>query len=206
MEAIKAGSAASVPLLTGINRDEWNLFAFMDRVVADAGMLTRRLGRFVEHPEPLIDVYRRARPGASYDEIFKAVMTDRVFGIPAVRMVEAQARHQPDHTFLYRFEYESTAFDGRLGSCHALEIPFVFDNLGRGGVELLTGPEPPQSLADSMHAAWISFARTGTPVHQGAADWPAYDEDGRATMIFGLPNHLEREPGAAERRAWAGLL
>jgi para-nitrobenzyl esterase len=206
IEAIKAGSAASVPLLTGINRDEWNLFAFMDRAVADADMLTRRLGRFVEQPEPLIDAYRRARPDASHDELYRAVMTDRVFGIPAVRMVEAQAGHQPDHTFLYHFEYASTAFDGRLGSCHALEIPFVFDNLGRGGVELLTGPDSPQSLADSMHAAWISFARTGSPVPEDAADWPAYDEDSRATMTFGVPSHLESDPGAAERRAWGGLL
>jgi para-nitrobenzyl esterase len=206
LEAIGDGSAASVPLLTGTTRDEWNLFALMDSPVADADMLLRRLGRFVANPEALVAVYRRARPGASDDELFKAVMTDRMFRLPAVRMVEAQAAHQPGHTFLYLFEFASTAFDGRLGSCHALEIPFVFDNLHKRGIELLTGPEPPRSVAAAMHAAWIAFARTGAPDHDGLPEWPPYDEGGRATMVFGVPNRLKRDPAAAERSAWSGLL
>jgi para-nitrobenzyl esterase len=173
--------------------------------VEDAATLTGRLGRFMEGPEALIDTYRHSRPGLSHDDLFKVIMTDRVFRIPAIRMAEAQARHQPD-TFLYLFEYASTAFDGRLGSCHALEIPFVFDNLDGPGVELLTGPEPPRSLARAMHAAWIAFARTGSPAHDGLPDWPAYEEGGRATMYFGLPCHLEGDPAAAERLAWSDRL
>jgi carboxylesterase type B len=107
---------------------------------------------------------------------------------------------------MYLFEYASTAFDGRLGSCHALEIPFVFDNLHKRGVELLMGSEPPPSLAGAMHAAWISFARTGSPDHDGLPHWPAYDRAGRDTMYFGVPCHLEHDPASAERDAWSGVL
>jgi para-nitrobenzyl esterase len=205
-EAIRDGSAASVPLLTGTNRDEWNLFVLLDRSVDDAETLLRRVGRYVERPEPLVAAYRAARDQDSHDELFKAVMTDGVFRVPAIRMAEAQAVHQPEHTFMYLFEYASTVFDGRLGAGHALEIPFVFDNLHRTGVELLTGPEPPQSVADAMHRAWISFARTGSPVHDGLPDWPPYDLTDRATMGIGVPCHLERDPAGAERLAWSDLL
>ncbi|HXQ44866.1 MAG TPA: carboxylesterase/lipase family protein [Acidimicrobiales bacterium] len=206
LEAIAAGAAASVPLLTGTTRDEWNLLGLMDRDVEDADTLTRRLGRFVERPESVVATYRRERTGATHDELFKGIMTDRMFRLPAIRMVEAQAAHQPDHTFLYLFEYASTAFDGRLGSCHALEIPFVFDNLHKRGVELLTGSEPPPSLAGAMHTAWTCFARTGSPVHDGLPPWPPYGPAGRATMYFGEPCHLEDDPASAERDAWSGVL
>jgi para-nitrobenzyl esterase len=128
-----------------------------------------------------------------------------MFRIPALRMAEAQAGHQPQNTFLYLFEFASTAFDGRLGSCHALEIPFVFDNLDKGGIELITGPEPPRSLAAAMHGAWLAFARTGSPAHEGLPPWPAYGDE-RATMYFGARSHLETDPASAERRAWTGLL
>jgi len=206
VEAIRDGSASSVPLLTGTNRDEWNLFGLMDRHVDDVDTLVRRLGRFVDRPEALVEAYRTARPGDDFDGLFKAVMTDRVFRLPAIRMAEAQSAYQPEHTFLYLFEYASTAFDGRLGSCHALEIPFVFDNLHRAGTELLTGPEPPQSVATAMHSAWIAFARTGSPAVDALPDWPAYDEGDRATMVVGVPCHLEHDPDAGERLAWSGLI
>ena len=205
-EAVRDGSAASVALLTGTTRDEWNLFGLMAGSIEDADTLTRRLGRIVEQPEPLIAAYRDVLADASHDELFSAVMTDRVFRVPAIRLAEAQAAHQPDHTFMYLFEFASTAFEGRLGSCHALEIPFVFDNLGKAGVELLTGPNPPQSVADAMHASWIAFAHTGSPANAGVPDWPAYDAGTRATMHFGEPYHLEHDPAPTERLAWEGVL
>jgi para-nitrobenzyl esterase len=205
LEVIADRSAAPVPLLTGTTRDEWNLFDLMDKKVEDADTLIRRLRRVVDEPERLITVYAGARPEASYDQLFKGIMTDRMFRIPAIRMAEAQTSHQPQNTFMYLFEFASTAFDGRLGSCHALEIPFVFDNLDKGGIELITGPEPPRSLAAAMHGAWLAFARTGSPAHEGLPPWPAYG-DGRATMYFGARSYLETDPASPERRAWTDLL
>ena len=70
---------------------------------------------------------------------------------------------------MYEFAWRSPGFDGQLGSCHSLEIPFVFDTLDREGLEILLGAEPPQQLADSMHAAWVAFATHGNP------DWPQFD-------------------------------
>jgi para-nitrobenzyl esterase len=205
-EAICEGSSASVPLMCGTTRDEWNLFGLMAKSVTDADMLRHRVGRIVERPEALVAAYRKAWADASYDELFSAIMTDRVFRVPAIRLAEAQSVHQPERTFMYLFEYASTAFGGRLGSCHALEIPFVFDNLQKRGVELLTGSGAPQPLADAMHAGWIAFARTGSPSHGGLLQWPAYGHEARATMHFGDRCHLEYDPAPARRLAWSGLI
>src|SRR5207253_2162814 len=96
-------------------------------------------------------------------------------------------------------------FGGILRSAHALEIPFVFDNLDRGRAEVLTGTGPErQGIADAMHRSWIAFARDGNPQHAGLPEWPRYDIDRRATMRFdtGLeppPPSCARTSGATSR-------
>ncbi|MGZ4682456.1 MAG: carboxylesterase family protein, partial [Acidimicrobiales bacterium] len=126
---------------------------------------------------------------------------------PAVRMLEAQAAHQPDHTFQYLFNWRSTAFDGRLGACHALEIPFVFNTTGAPGAEMFLG-EPPDGagvadLALAMHDAWAAFAHTGRPHHDGLPhEWPTFDIDRRRVMEFGESVGVVDDPAAAERRFW----
>lgn len=206
IDAIRDGSAADVALLCGTTRDEWRLFGMMLRSVEDEETLLRRLGRMVEDPHTMASVYRQSHDDASHDALWDAIMTDRVFRIPAIRLAEAQAAHQPDATFMYRFDWASTAFDGRLGSCHALEIPFVFDNLDGPGVRMFTGEEPPQSLADAMSEAWVAFANTRNPFHAGLPEWPTYDTTGRATLHFDVECHLAHDPGAEVRAAWDGVL
>jgi para-nitrobenzyl esterase len=53
---------------------------------------------------------------------------------------------------MYEFAWRSPQMGGRLGAAQAVEIPFVFDTLGLG-TEPLLGPNPPQSLADTMNEA-----------------------------------------------------
>ena len=98
--------------------------------------------------------------------------------------------------FVYLFAWGTPVLAGRLGSCHTLEIPFVFDNIGTAA---LTGTDPARlGLAKDMSKAWVSFARTGTPM----PGWPAYSTETRATMIFDVESRVEKDPYGAERRAW----
>jgi para-nitrobenzyl esterase len=73
----------------------------------------------------------------------------------------------------------TTAFGGRLGSGHALELPFVFDTLATcAGPKAILGEAPPQALADRIHGIWVDFVRGGEPA------WPAYD--GWTRQVFSL--------------------
>ena len=103
--------------------------------------------------------------------------------------------------YSYLFTWATPAFDGALGSTHALEIPFVFDNLDQPGVGFLTGDGPERAaLATTMHEAWIRFARTGN------AGWAAYDLDRRATQTFdGLDHPVVDDPAGDERAVWEGV-
>jgi carboxylesterase type B len=146
--------------------------------------------------EATLATYRATYPDASPGDLLAALQTDWYWRIPALRLADAHARHAPA-TYMYEFAWRSPQFDGRLGACHALEIPFVFDTLGEG-TEPLLGPAPPQQLADTMHAAWIAFATSGDP------GWPTYELTRRATMRFDTTSALVDDPRSTERALWDG--
>jgi len=90
--------------------------------------------------------YRDAHPGASDGELFAAILSDSYVGVPVLRLVDAHATRSTAATFAYEFAWQPPQYDERLGACHGLDVPFVFDTLG-DATEPLTGPNPPQQLA-----------------------------------------------------------
>ncbi|HEV3227470.1 MAG TPA: carboxylesterase family protein [Acidimicrobiales bacterium] len=209
-EAVRAGAAAHVHLLVGTTSEEYKLFSLMERAngALDDQHLLARVGRVVgaERAAVVIDVYRSSRPGATNDDVWCDLATDWIFRIPAIRLAEAQAPNQPD-TYSYLFTYRSTAFGGALGACHAIEVPFAFDNLDRRGVDVLLGgiDDDTHALAAATASAWLAMARAGTPQHEGLPTWPRYSEDHRAVMELGTTRAVLQDPGAAERQVWAEL-
>ncbi len=99
---------------------------------------------------------------------------------------------------MYEFAWNPPTFDGKLGACHALDVPFIFDNLDKKGFEGLMGTNPPQQVADAMHTAWVGFATNGNP------GWPQYEPSRRATMRFDVTSEVVEDPGSAERVLWEG--
>jgi CheY-like chemotaxis protein len=144
--------------------------------------------------------YRAAHPGANPGDLLAALQGDWWCRVPALRLADARAGYAKSAaaTYMYEFAWPSPQFNGRLGACHALEIAFVFDTLGYS-TEALLGPNPPQHLADTMHAAWVAFATRGDP------GWPQYDLSRRATMHFDTTSEVVDDPLSAERVLWEGL-
>jgi para-nitrobenzyl esterase len=204
LAAITAGNAAGVRVLTGTNLNEMTLFTIADPVLAtidDEGVRNRLRAAFGAAGDPLFDSYRARRPNATPQELWLDLSTDGVFRIPSIRLLEAQLAHAP--VWSYLFTFQSPVFGGILRSTHALEIPFVFDNLDRGGADMLTGsgPERP-GIANAMHRAWIAFAREGDPQHAGLPEWPRYDLDRRATMRFDTTCELLDDPAREDREVF----
>ena len=150
-----------------------------------------------------LSAYEKARAGrgaaTSAPELFSAIETDRIFRIPGVRLAERQAKLNPQ-VFNYLFTWPSPAMGGMLGSCHALELGFVFGTNHLPGMSAFSGTGPAaDKLAQEMQDAWLRFARSGDP------GWPAYNESSRATMIFDEKSGAKDAPYDAERRAWEAV-
>jgi len=198
LERIAAGASAGISLTVGSNTKEWRLFVLPDLIdQITPEMLAGTITVFGLRVDAALAVYRAEHPDASPGDLFAAVMTDWYWRIPAMHLADAHARNSAD-TFTYEFAWRSPAFDGRLGACHALEIPFVFGTLGHA-TEPLMGSDPPQHLAESMHAAWVAFAAHGDP------GWPRYDLDRRVTMHFDTESACVIDPLAAKRKLWEGV-
>jgi len=200
IEAVRAGSARGIPLLTGTTREEWKLFTAADprlRLMSAKGLVQRMEWLARDLAPVLLDAYNEGSPF----ERFNAVMTDKNFTVPMLRLAEAQSAYAPVH--VYRFDWRSPLLGGIMGSCHALEVGFVFGTHGDGLAGAFFGSgSAAEALASAMMDCWTAFARTGDPATHAADPWPVYAQN-RDVMIFGdgVP-HIARAPNAERLRVW----
>jgi para-nitrobenzyl esterase len=115
-------------------------------------------------------------------------------GAPARFIAAKSAGGKP--AWLYFFSYVATEkrTPDYPGAPHAGEIYYVFN--GQLSAQMSTpnpanpvsGPAKPsdedKAMAASVHACWVSFAKTGAPVC-GATAWPKYDPATDQLMEFG---------------------
>jgi para-nitrobenzyl esterase len=195
--------SADIPLMIGTNRDEMNLFfshapwaeGLSEDKLADAAR--QFLG---DRTAAIVAAYRAARPEDSPRDVVLAIATDQSIRLPSLTIADRKVAQHGAPAYVYLFTWATPVVEGRLGACHALEIPFVFDNLDKTP---LTGDAPTRGvLADAMSRAWIEFAYKDNPNHGAIPYWPAYDTATRPTMIFDLQCRVENDPLGAERKAW----
>ena len=167
-----AGSAADVDLVVGSNSEEMNLY-YVPTGVVDAvndAQVRAMLGAVHPRPDELL-AGADATPGQALTRVMNELVFHGPGGGSRRRTRTAQARTAParGRTYAYDFAWRSPACGGRLGACHGLELPFVFDTLAAatGPTGLLGPDDPPQALADRMRDAWVAFARDGDP------GWPS---------------------------------
>ncbi len=200
-----APTAAEIPVLIGTNRDEAALFLAADprRRRLDETELLKRLHRMLgERAEPILEVYRRTRPGASPWDLLIAIASEPM-RLASVRLAERKAAAGGAPVYMYLFTWQSDHMGGLFKAGHALELPFVFDNVDQVPI---TGKRVDRhQLASSVSEAWIAFARTGSPGHAGIPAWPRYTETERDTLVFDVPCRLERDPGRRELDSWQGV-
>ncbi len=209
-EMVADGNASGVAVMVGTTLDEWKLFSVMDPGLPklDRTGLGARMSRRLTAPaaDALIETYEKARAqrGESVTpaELFTAIETDRIFRIPGVRLAQVHGRHD-SRVYSYLFTWPSPAMGGALGSCHALELGFVFGTNHIPGMPAFAGTGPAaEKLAMQMQDAWLAFARSGDPSCESVGEWAPYTEARRPTMIFGANSKLEDAPRDEERRAW----
>ncbi len=205
-DAVEDGAAMDVPILIGTNLDEWRLFGLLDPVFSatrEEDLESAIATHYPADPTLALHTYRKRMAEATPAQVLAGVVTDSVFRIPAIRLAEAQ--HRGGGTaWMYLFTQPTTQLGGQMGSCHGLEIPYVFNTLDQGPAPLFAGENPPTGLARDMNATWAAFARNGDPAGGALGPWPAYEPASRSTMILDVEPHPEDDPLAEERELWEG--
>ena len=209
-EAMADPGGPRVPVLIGVTRDEAALYLAPNPSTAelDARGVERRLSRFIPPgaAAAVVAAYGEAHAArgeaATGGQLWTAIVSDYVFRLPSLHLAELCAgRGTP--AFSYLFSWESPFLGGMFGSCHGLDVPFVFGTVVNPAVHPFTGGgEDAFALSLRMQQAWLAFARTGDPTCDAVGDWPAYDAVARPTMVLGPGGALDHDPRGAERAVW----
>jgi para-nitrobenzyl esterase len=207
MTAAAAGS--DVPLIIGINRDEYRLYIRSSLKLDDAALgahLERRLGEFAVADVDaavarLLRHYReRLRPSRNPNAALLAdIETELRFRDPMLRYALARGVN----TYLYQFDWESPALRGWLGATHALEIPFVFGNFDVPAIAKFTGAGTAATvLSRQIMALWTQFMRDG----RAPEPWRPFSRSERFQLQLGrdvVCRHIDDDPTV---RLWDEVL
>jgi para-nitrobenzyl esterase len=198
MAEFAADRAARVPVLIGVNHDEFTLFA---------ALRANRLNRGVrpgEYPHLLADTfgatdsapvlahYPADHYGGDLSLAYSAAATDGVFACAADRLADSLSRNAP----VYAYEFDDPHAPAPkflrdapfpVGASHSLELRYLFS---MGGAQALDSAQ--QKLSDQMMSYWSHFVTNGAPKAAGLPDWPAQD---------GSPDHdswMSLRPGGSQ--------
>jgi para-nitrobenzyl esterase len=190
-DILSAAAQSPLPLVLGSNHDEDRLWSAFDPMQAEFGQhdWERVSGEVFGHrAADARAVYEKHRPTESPRQLISSVHTDTAFRQRAQRLAESHvAAGNP--TWMYWFTWATPAFGGVLGSCHALDIPFAFDNLGAPGTDMLTGDGAERAGIATRFANEIAqFAKASEPT------WPAFNLGNRQTLEINATMNVLSDP------------
>ncbi len=185
-DSLAAGIAADLPLILGAVAHEFTAAAPMFAPLLAGADLRAALA--ATPLAPVADDYLEAYAGLPGGEAsaLGQLITDLTFRVPMVDWADLRP-DAPTWLYDFRLAHPDTGL-----SAHCAELPFAWDCLDAPQVTSSCHPDPPQSLADAMHGAWVEFVRD----HR--APWTPWSAEGVA-MIFDAES-AARPAFALERR------
>jgi len=194
------GVSDDIPVMVGGTKDESAIFLAPDNAVWNRTLTDADLHKRVEPiagsaTDPVLAYYSCCKPAANAAERLITATTASNFGVRSILLAERKAERAKAPVWMYDFAWETPAFDGKLKSCHSVEVPFVFDSLNVIG-ERHHKPGA-QAVADKVSKTWATFARTGK------ADWAPYTADKRTTMVFNDDSRAVDDPDKDIRPLWS---
>ena len=181
----------NIPLLIGTTKNEFVSSAFSGMANATQEQINGILKtRYSDKAPAYIEAVKKAYPADTRPS--DLIDIDFIFRPGAiVQANEKSAIAGGAPTYMYFFTWQSPVLDGKYKAMHCMEIPFVFDNIARCE-EMTGGGKEAYALAAKVSLAWINFAKTGNPNHNGLPKWPAYTATNTMTMFF--DNKCEVKP------------
>lgn len=105
------------------------------------------------------------------------ILTDLMFRRAVLNIADARGSAP---TWIYRFSWPSGTFGFAE---HCLDVPFFFDCLDGPAMVPLAGENPPQQLADELHADAVRFIQGNEPT------WPRYTQSEKTGRVYNVPSY-----------------
>lgn len=203
LKPYEASGSAGVPLVIGTNRDENRLWTAINPQAAQIDESSAKKffhEVFFDQTDDSWLEYSQHRPNHTPAQLVSAMHTDHFFRAPAWSLCSSRDSRRAK-TWLYWFTWATPVFDGALGCCHALDLPFLFSNLDKPNIELFTGSDSERPLiSEHFTSELISFAKTGE------VSWPQFADDQPFTLRIDVEKTIFNDPETELRVRWASLM
>jgi para-nitrobenzyl esterase len=143
------------------------------------------------------------RPAAA--ALCDLVSDDAIVADTVALAAERAERGRP--AYLYELGWAPTGAEGRLGACHAIDLPLVFGTIDDWTDSAMLGPHAGASareLSDRMQDAWLAFAADGDPGCRSLPEWTPCEGRELHAMRLDLECGMTREIAEGRRELWAG--
>jgi para-nitrobenzyl esterase len=147
----------------------------------ESGLATLFNQRFGSKGGEILTAYRRENSRQTPYLTQAEAFTDATRGNAQIQALRKAALGRAA-TYMYVWDWETPAFDGKFGAVHGHDVEASF-HLSRnpiGGA----GMRPGRQMSDRLAATWVAFATSGDPNNSLIPHWPAYESGKRATMVF----------------------
>jgi para-nitrobenzyl esterase len=206
LAGLVAGASSEVPLLVSTCHEEANLYLAISPEGFIKGKELRARAWFGDVAwERLTEAYQKG--SLTPDRGRSDLLTDLMFGVPAIRTAEAHHRGG-GRTWVMRFDHTpgQVPFD-QLGPCHGADLPFTWLDFTGPPEAAFPGlsTNADRIVAETLQDVILTFARTGDPGTPMLPAWPSYQPGRRAVMSISSRSGLELDPSADRRRAWDSL-
>ena len=146
-------------------------------------------GMGVENAEDVLKAFQAAFPAKKPVELVNLLVANRKNVIAT-----ADAKYaQKAPVYLAWFDYNAPLFGGRIRAFHCADICYWFKNTDLMVTHTGGGAEP-RGVSDQMSSALLAFMRSGNPNCPAIPEWPAYEPEEAATMIFGVKSEVKNAP------------
>jgi len=177
-QIIASGKHNDVPVMLGSNADEGTLFLRQLPIRRPLGYAFFLRTIFGEDSRRVQEMFPATSP-ADIKPALNRVVTTGTF-VAATRRTARALATAKSPVWLYHFSRVSpAAARSGMGATHGVDVLYVFKTLPPW---LATDTD--RVVAQSMHATWLQFAKTGNPNGGNLPRWPAYTPNNDAHLEF----------------------